>query len=236
VPKGAKARTSARPTKTTPRTPKVTLYGLWRSGPTYKVGLMLSLAGIPFAYEHIDLRAGAHKQPSYLSLNPWGQVPCIAVGKVVLAQSSSILEYMADRVGKFGGRTPEQRAVIRQWLFWDFDRLSPPVYRTRGIKLGLRQASEDTAAMYRTEAAAALTVLDQRLATSPFVTGRKITIADIAIYGVVVYAAEGEIDLTPYSAILAWMGRIEKMKGFGKPEQVLPQESRPLPARTRRAA
>ena len=39
---------------------KLTLYGIWLSGPTYKAGLALSLMGQPFAYKHVDLRAGAH--------------------------------------------------------------------------------------------------------------------------------------------------------------------------------
>lgn len=46
---------------------KPTLYGIWLSGPTYKAGLALSLMGESFAYKHVDLRAGAHKQPEYLA-------------------------------------------------------------------------------------------------------------------------------------------------------------------------
>ena len=34
---------------------KLTLYGIWLSGPTYKAGLALSLMGQPFAYKHVDL-------------------------------------------------------------------------------------------------------------------------------------------------------------------------------------
>ena len=37
---------------------KMTLYGIWLSGPTYKAGLALSLMGQAFAYKHVDLRAG----------------------------------------------------------------------------------------------------------------------------------------------------------------------------------
>ncbi|MEA2847570.1 MAG: glutathione S-transferase, partial [Rhodospirillaceae bacterium] len=46
---------------------KLTLYGIWLSGPTYKAGLAMSLMGQAFAYKHVDLRAGAHKQPDYLA-------------------------------------------------------------------------------------------------------------------------------------------------------------------------
>ena len=88
---------------------KLTLYGIWLSGPTYKAGLALSLMGQPFAYKHVDLRAGAHKQPEYLAINRFGQVPALVDGDLKLCQSGSILLYLADKFGKMGGTTPEER-------------------------------------------------------------------------------------------------------------------------------
>jgi glutathione S-transferase len=52
---------------------KMTLHGIWLSGPTYKAGLALSLLGQDFAYKHVNLRAGAHKKPEYLAINRFGQ-------------------------------------------------------------------------------------------------------------------------------------------------------------------
>ena len=68
---------------------KMTLYGIWLSGPTYKAGLALSLMGQPFAYKHVDLRAGAHKQPDYLAVNRYGQVPALVDGDLKLCHSGS---------------------------------------------------------------------------------------------------------------------------------------------------
>src|SRR2546421_9366718 len=61
-----------------PAKPRFTLHGVWLSGPTYKVGLMLSLSGARFSYEHVNLREGAHKRPEYLAKNRFGQVPCLS--------------------------------------------------------------------------------------------------------------------------------------------------------------
>src|SRR3982750_424560 len=108
---------------------KMTLYGIWLSGPTYKAGLTLSLMGQAFAYKHVDLRAGAHKQPDYLAVNRYGQVPALVDGDLKLCQSGSILLYLADKFGKMGGKTPEEKARVREWLFWEFDRLAPHIYR-----------------------------------------------------------------------------------------------------------
>ena len=91
---------------------KLTLYGIWLSGPTYKAGLALSLMGQPFAYKHVDLRAGAHKQPDYLAINRFGQVPALVDGDLKLCQSGPILLYLADKFGRWRQRR-EATARVR---------------------------------------------------------------------------------------------------------------------------
>jgi glutathione S-transferase len=203
---------------------KLTLYGIWLSGPTYKAGLTMSLMGQPFAYKHVDLRAGAHKQPDYLAINRFGQVPALVDGDLKLCQSGSILLYLADKFGKMGGKTAEEKARVREWLFWEFDRLAPNVYRPRAIKRGFMKADDNVYNLYTGLANDALKVLDAALAKSPFLVGDEATIADVAVYGDVAYAEEGAIDLGPYANVKAWMGRIEQLPGFKKYEDVLPKQ------------
>jgi glutathione S-transferase len=204
------------------------LHGLSRSGPSYKVGLMLSLAGEPFDYVHVNLREGEHKQPAYLSKQRFGQVPLLvdtSNGRN-LCQSAAIMEYLADTLGKFGGATLEERFQAREWLYWDFDRLAPPIYRLRGIRMGFRQGGPEIIEMYAADGAAALTTLDRHLAGKSWIVGQSVTIADIDVYGVVGYAGEAEIDLGQYSNITAWMKRMEALPGFSAQQSLLPQESR----------
>jgi glutathione S-transferase len=111
-------------------------------------------------------------------------------------------------------------------MFWDFDRLAPNIYRSRGMRIGLRSMSFDTAAMYFNEGNIALKVLDDHLTGRNWLVGSGATIADIDIYGVLDYAAAGGFDLAQYKNISAWIGRFKALKSFGTPEQVLPKESR----------
>jgi glutathione S-transferase len=203
---------------------KMTLYGIWASGPTYKAGLALSLMGQPFAYKHVDLRSGAHKQPEYLAINRFGQVPALVDGDLKLCQSGSILLYLADKFGKMGGKTAEEKARVREWLFWEFDRLAANIYRPRAIKRGFMKADDSVYTLYANMAGDALKVLDSSLTSSSFLVGNEATIADIAVYGDVAYAEEAAIDLAPYPNVQAWMGRIEKLPGFKKYEDVLPKQ------------
>lgn len=204
------------------------LHGIAFSGPTYKVGLMLTLAGEPFDYKHVGMMAGEHKHPAYLQKQRYGQVPLLVDGNNGrhLCQSAAILEYLADMTGKFGGATLDERLQMREWLYWDFDRLTPSIYRPRSIRRGFRKGGPEVLDMYAADAAAALKVLDEHLAGRNWIVGEGVTIADIAIYAVVAYADEAAIDLAPYANIAAWMKRVEALPGFRGPKDLLPLESR----------
>ena len=141
------------------------LNGVFLSGPTYKVGLMLALAGEPFDYVHVNLMAGEHKQPPYLTKQRYGQVPLLVDrnNSRHLCQSAAILEYLADTLGKFGGATLDERLEAREWLYWDFDRLAPSIYRARGIRAGFMKGGEETLELCAANAASALKTLDRHL-------------------------------------------------------------------------
>ena len=204
------------------------LHGIWLSGPAYKAGLMLSLAGRKFDYVHVNLRAGEHKQPAFLKKNRFGQVPCLedTKKKQAVVQSPVILEYLADEMKKFRGASAKDRIAIREWLFWEFDKLAPPMYRARGIRIGLRQASFDIAAMYHNDGLLALKTLDSALKGKKWLVGKTCTIADINIYGSLSYGPAGGFDLSALPNVSAWKKRFEAQKHFMPPDQLLPKESR----------
>ncbi len=205
---------------------RFTLYGHQLSGPTYKVALMLALSGEPFSYHHVDLRAGAHKQPDYLAKNRFGQVPCLYDGSHHFCQSASILQYLAEKLRKFDGKNAEEHARIREWMFWDFDRLAPGVFRSRAYKQGLRKGAQDVIDSFKGDGEAGLAVLEGHLGKQPWLVGEAPTIADIDCYGVIYYAADGGFDLASYAKISAWKKRIEALPGFSTPEQLMPGEQR----------
>jgi glutathione S-transferase len=211
---------------TTAEKGRFTLYGFATSGPTYTAALMLSLCKHPFSYIHVNLREGAHKQADYLVKNRYGQVPALRDGQLVAVQSSAILLHLAEVLSKFDVKTPLEKLRVREWLFWQWDKLSVPVFRLRARARGQRQFGDEVRIMYDTEAKAALAVLEQELSKTEWVVGKKPTIADIGIYGVLRYAPEANVELAHYPHVVAWKKRFEELPGFATPEQLLPMESR----------
>jgi glutathione S-transferase len=207
---------------------RFTLYGFAGSTNTYTPALMLSLCRHPFSYIHVSLRDGAHKQPDFLVKNRYGQVPALRDGQTYFVQSAAILLHLSESLGKFDGKTTLEKGRIREWLFWQWDKLAAPIGRLRARNKGLRQFGDEVRVMYDTEAKAALAALEQELLKNDWIAIKRVSAADVGIYSVVRYCADANIDLHHYPAVLRWKQRMEALPGFATPEQLLPMESRLL--------
>ena len=178
-------------------TARFELHGFAYSGPTYKVALTLSLMGESFDYMHVNMMAGEHKQPPHLSRQRYGQVPLLLDrnnGRH-LCQSAAILEYLADMTGKFGGANLDERLQVREWLYWDFDRLAAPLYKARVDQAGLPQGSSRGGSRIVSRPRRPAWRSRNHLAGREWLVGEGMTIADIDVYGVVAFAGEAGIDL-----------------------------------------
>ncbi len=205
---------------------RFTLYGFAGSTSTYTAALGLSMMRHPFSYIHVSLRDSAHKQPDYLVKNRFAQVPAMRDGQAYFVQSAAILLHLSDSLGKYDGKNPLENQRIREWLFWQWDKLATPIFRLRARSRGYRQFGEEVRTMYDAESRAALAVLDAEMAKHEWIAGKKPTIADIGIYSVIRFAGDANLDLNHYPHIVAWRKRFEELPGFATPEQLLPMESR----------
>ncbi|RON21877.1 glutathione S-transferase [Pseudomonas brassicacearum] len=198
----------------------IKLYNFPRSGHAHRVELMLSLLQLPTELIFVDLAKGAHKQPDYLAINPFGQVPAIDDQGVVLADSNAILVYLAQKYGN--GRwlptEPVGAAKVQRWLSVAAGPIAFGPARARLITVfGAPYNAEEVIAYSHT----VLKVIDQELAATPYLAGAEPTIADVAAYSYIAHAPEGNVSLDEYANIRAWLARIEALPGFvGMPRTV----------------
>ena len=61
---------------------------------------------------------------------------------------------------------------------------------------------------------ALLKVMEVPLAARGFLVGNSATLADIAGYSYISAASEGNVDLSPYPNVRAWLARVEALPGF----------------------
>jgi glutathione S-transferase len=228
--RGAPVRrsTSGRAPKTARKvSDTVVLNGVHLSAPSCKVGLALSMMGIPFEYRHIDLAAGASRTPEYLAKNRFGQVPVLEHRGLTIAQSNVILQYLADTFGKFAGRTPQERIRVAEWLMWDQDFMHSGVGWPRGFARFFTNTHEEVVKFARTRGERALGTLDRHLGTSKFLVGSQPTVADIAVFTWVATADEGGWDMSRWPNVQAWAERMLALPGAAHPYTVMPKENRP---------
>ena len=198
----------------------IKLYNFPRSGHAHRVELMLSLLKLPTELIFVDLAKGEHKQPAFLALNVFGQVPVIDDQGVVLADSNAILVYLAQKYGN--GRwlpaDPVGAARVQRWLSVAAGPIAFGPARARLITVfGAPYNAAEVIAYAHT----VLKVIDHELANTPYLAGTEPTIADVAAYSYIAHAPEGNVSLEEYANIRAWLARIEALPGFvGMPRTV----------------
>jgi glutathione S-transferase len=183
------------------------------SGHAHRARLFLSLVGVQPGLVEVDLRAGAQKRPEFLAMNIFGQVPVLDDDGVVVADSNAILVYVAKKLGRTDWlpEEPQQAAAVQRWLSVAAGEVAYGPAAARLVTLfGAKRDVDEVIA----RAHALLRILQGALADRDWLVGDTPTIADVAIYSYVARAPEGNVHLSPYPAVEAWIARIEALPGF----------------------
>jgi glutathione S-transferase len=191
----------------------IKLHGFDLSGHTHRVQLFLALLGLPMEFVPVDMRGGAHKQPDFLALNPFGQVPVIQDGDITLPDSNAILVYLAGKYGDASWlpRDPLGAARVQRWLSVAAGQVAFGPGAARLINLFKAPFNAEEVCG---RANNLFKLMELELAQQPYLTGTKPTIADIANYTYIALAPEGGVSLQPYPQLRAWLARIEALPGF----------------------
>jgi glutathione S-transferase len=191
-----------------------TLYQHPLSGHSHRVRLFLSLLDRHANIIDVDLAAGAHKTPAYLTKNGFGQVPVLEDGDITLADSNAILVYLANRyddTGRWYPKDPITQAGVQRFLSVAagqvaFGPAAARLVNVFGAGLDHERAKEI--------ATSVLGVLEIHLTNREWLAGTDATIADVANYAYIAHAPEGDVSLAPYPHVGSWLKRIEQLPGF----------------------
>ena len=183
------------------------------SGHSHRACLFASLLGLPHELVEVDLKAGAHKKPEFLKLNPFGQVPVLVDGDVVISDSNAILVYLAKKASRTDWLPEDAQgsAAVQRWLSVSAGEVAYGPAAARLITVfGAKFNPEEVIGRAHT----LLGRLEGHLADRQWLVGAGPTIADVAIYSYVARAPEGNVDLSAYPAVDAYLRRVEALPGF----------------------
>lgn len=185
-----------------------------------KASIMLEETGLPYEPHLIDITKNETWKPEYLALNPNGKIPAIIDpngpdGKPLgLFESGAILQYLAEKSGKFLPADPARRIETIQWVYFQMAAIGPMFGQLGYFNKFAGKEIEDKRPRdrYAKESQRLLGVLETRLEGRDWIMGSEFTIADISMLGWVrnligFYEAAELVDYASLKNVPAWLER-----------------------------
>tara|TARA_A100001037_G_scaffold252396_1_gene236348 strand:+ start:960 stop:1724 length:765 start_codon:yes stop_codon:yes gene_type:complete len=164
----------------------------WPTPNGWKVTIMLEECGLDYNVVPVDIGGGAQFAPEFLRLSPNNRMPAIVdhdpLGggePLALFESGAILEYLAEKTGKFLPSSPRDRYRVLQWVHWQMANLGPMMGNANHFKNYGKNIAEDASQLdygikrFCGEVDRLCGVMDAQLGVHPYLAGKDYTIADM---------------------------------------------------------
>jgi GST-like protein len=188
----------------------------WTTPNGHKITLFLEESGLPYHLHAVNIGKGEQFAPEFLRIAPNNRIPAIvdqapADGGAPLSlfESGAILQYLAEKTGRFLPQDLRGRQEVLQWLYWQMGGLGPMAgqnhhfsqYAPEPIPYAIERYVKETARLYG--------VLNQHLADGrAYIGGAAYSIADMACYPWIVSHAKQSQKLEDFPHLHAWYTRI----------------------------
>lgn len=188
----------------------------WTTPNGHKITIFLEETGLPYTIKPVNIGKGDQFKPEFLKISPNNRIPAIVDNDpadggapISVFESGAILEYLADKTGKFLPRDGRGRVEVMQWLFWQMGGLGPMLgqnhhfrgYAVEKITYAIERYTKETERLYG--------VLDERLADREYAAG-EYSIADMACYPWIVLHERQSMDLNDFPNLKRWFEKIQQ--------------------------
>ena len=182
----------------------------WTTPNGHKITIFLEEAGIPYRIVPVNISTGDQFKPDFLKISPNNRIPAIVDTEPAdhgapfsVFESGAILQYLAEKTGKFLPHDLRGRTEALQWLFWQMGGLGPMAgqnhhfvqYAPERIPYAIERYVKETGRLYG--------VLNKHLADRPFVAG-DYSIADMASYPWIVPHKRQQQNLDDFPHLKRW--------------------------------
>ena len=169
-----------------------------------KISIMLEEISYEYKLTKIDISSGEQFNPEFIKISPFSKIPVIKDHDVneTIFESGAILIYLAEKSKKFYDK--EDRLKINQWLMAQMGYIGPMIgqhhqfhhYNPGKSNFGEERYFKITKKIYQD--------LDDRLANSKYLAGKKYSIADIATWPWIARHEWHDIGLKKYKNLSRW--------------------------------
>ncbi|RII82238.1 glutathione binding-like protein [Neopusillimonas maritima] len=187
----------------------------WTTPNGHKITLFLEETGLEYKLIPINIGKGDQFKPEFLSIAPNNRIPAIVDqapadggNPISIFESGAILQYLAEKTGRFLPADLRGRTETVQWLHWQMGGLGPMAgqnhhfnqYAPEKIAYAIDRYVRETARLYG--------VLNKRLADREFIAGNEYTIADMASYPWIVSHPKQQQNLDDFPHLKRWFNNI----------------------------
>ena len=164
----------------------------WPTPNGWKVTIMLEECELPYRVHEVDIGAGAQFKSEFLRICPNNRMPAIVDdappgggGPLSIFESGAILEYLADKTGRFLPRTGAGRYRVLQWAYWQMANLGPMMGNANHFKNYAKNLEPDPTKLaygvnrFCGEVDRLCGVMDAQLGVNEWLAGSEYSIADI---------------------------------------------------------
>ena len=182
----------------------------WTTPNGHKITIFLEESGTPYKIISIDISKGAQFTPEFLAIAPNNRIPAIVDTEpadngapISIFESGAILEYLAEKTGRFLPRAARDKYTVLQWLYWQMAGLGPMAgqnhhfvtYAPERIPYAMERYINETHRLYG--------VLNKQLEGQEFIAGAY-SIADMACYPWIVPYERQQQRLEEFPHLARW--------------------------------
>lgn len=200
------------------------LYCFGESGNAYKCALALTLTSTEWEPIFVDFFHGEARSAAFRAINPMGEVPVLVDGDVTLTQSGVILEYLAEKTGRLGGRDAAERREVLRWILWDNHKFSGQIGTCRFLSnfLAPEKRPEGVIPFLQGRLKVAYGILNDHLAGRDWIVGDGPTNADLSCCSYLFYPEPFGFDRKDWPHIDRWLEGIAALPGWQHPYDMMP--------------
>ncbi|MCW3009636.1 MAG: hypothetical protein JWO90_40 [Solirubrobacterales bacterium] len=191
----------------------LTLYDHPGSTNAIKVRVLLEELALPC--DRVEVPLDGPRPADYVALHPFGLIPTLVDGPLVVTESNVALRYLAEREGRtdLRGATPAERARIDGLLDSLSLELRPALWGVEEFAVHGGAVDDEDGRVAALEGK--LTAYDRLLdADGPWATGVTFTIADCALAGRALHLSKLPLDPACAPRLRRVMAALEERPGF----------------------
>ncbi|PHS75194.1 MAG: glutathione S-transferase [Robiginitomaculum sp.] len=190
-----------------------------------KISIALEEMGLEYNVHQVFL-GGDQSTPEFTAMNPNQKIPVLVDDGYVVTESGAILQYLAEKTGKFLPTEPKARSATIEALMFQMASIGPMFGQYLVFAAAWGNEFPKITDRYFTETCRILDVLNTRLENRDYLAGDEYTIADMAVAPWIhlchIHPATQNLPLSQHKNLSAWWSRVSSrpavQKGLTVPE------------------